>query len=303
MRKESPKDLPKELMTRPGKVATLSSPETWLGQVIASYSDLSSVIDSILTRLEDSVYLSSLSQIGGKHGVLQDLSKDLEDKEIQNQMKNVYSKLLERLKEKDIEFSSLQIVSAVCVGGIPFPHFGLHPSKTVEECAEHHVKMAMAIASILVTRLRYRDSGSCKVDGIMFACKGTLPVALCIDEYCLGNIPPANPVTILGFGTDLLQGFIPENYEDSSEKMEKLGQFLKVIVFNTMHDTAVGAGRANLDQFISRINEGAERENKAIWLDELPDLDHNWYDRVLSTTSPDEELRKRIFESFLHSQS
>merc|ERR1712137_162068 len=149
MGKESPKDLPKELMTRPGKVATLSSPETWLGQVIASYSDLSSVIDSILTRLEDSVYLSSLSQIGGKHGVLQDLSKDLEDKEIQNQMKNVYSKLLERLKEKDIEFSSLQIVSAVCVGGIPFPHFGLHPSKTVEECAEHHVNMAKNYGIVL----------------------------------------------------------------------------------------------------------------------------------------------------------
>ena len=321
--------LPASLMEREVNLS-MDKPETWLGKQPVSYPDLSKTISSILTRMESSNYVSSVAQLGGPDGVLQSVSEGFEDKETKPFMEQVYRKLLSRLQEEDIQFDSLIVITVVCAGGIPFPFYGLHASKSVDTVAERHVgfaknhgilldlvpmtfanfnsnliKMAVGVGAILAAKLQQRDRGLCRVDAIMFACKGTLPVSLCLDEYMNSNQAEKKPVVAIGFGTDLLQGFIPpENEADDpvwAVKLHETASLFQVLAFNTIHDTAVGNGKQALDNYINQLNAIiGSPANKSTWLDILPDMDHNWYDTVLTASSHNSEWFEQLSQIFEH---
>lgn len=311
--------LPEALLTREYNLK-LEQPLTWLGKLPVSYGELSKTVGSILKRSESSHFASSIPQTGGTNSILKDMSDALENSETQNNMNEMYSLLLQKLENDKIPIESLTVVTVVCAGGIPFSFYGLHPSKSIEECAANHfklaqhgilldlipltfgdfssnlLKMGVAVASILVGKLKQRDNKRSRVDAIMFACKGTLPVSLCLDEYTSNH--PQNSIALVGFGTDLLQGFIPENDEDpvGAVKLFETAQWARFLVFNTIYDTAVGAGRASLDKFIASLNSPNGEKNEVCWLDSFPDMDHNWYDTVLASSPSEGDIGSSLKE-------
>ena len=170
----------------------------------------------------------------------------------------------------------------------------------------HLLKMSVGVAACLLSRLHARDSHRACLDGIMFACKGTHAVALGVQEY----LPIIQePLCLIGFGTDLSQGFSVEPGPDSASSIQQWAHSTSFLIFNSSSDGAVGAGRSLLDRFIVALNDDpsillstpivssdssssstniSHCKHQAIWLNDLDlsesgiQTDHEWYDVALA---------------------
>lgn len=226
-------------------------------------------------------------------------------------MSSKYKSMLVSLVERDVPVDSLRVIVVVYAGGIPYTHFGLDSNEPVAICAQRLLtvalkygilldlvplrfidfnqkilKMEVGIATVLTGRLRQRDAGHSRVDGIMFACKRTLPVALCIETYFLMHASEyaggaLSPVQLFGFGTDLTQGFVPMEMEFETsllvhsqvththstpvkvehgqrgvlrQQVWRMRQAAVFTTFNSVFDLSIGAGRDVLDRFLARLN-------------------------------------------------
>jgi hypothetical protein len=221
-----------------------------------------------------------------------------------------------------------QVITVVAAGGTPWARYGLGGGSDDEMAAEqfklaqehgfvldllpllffdfgsHIIKMGAAVGACLLAKLAQREAGRCRVDAVMFGCKGTMAAALGSGAFLkrhlrrarkdggkedvdVGAVAITAPVALVGMGTDLAQGFVGEEPPFPGE----MWAHAPLLVLNSLQDDAVGAGKATVDATAQRVRRqggGATAE----WYDidgwyggrqeGRPNPGHNWYNMAFA---------------------
>mmetsp|Transcript_36239 Transcript_36239/g.62748 ORF Transcript_36239/g.62748 Transcript_36239/m.62748 type:complete len:304 (+) Transcript_36239:662-1573(+) len=189
----------------------------------------------------------------------------------------------------------------VAAGGCPFREYGMGDSLeqgvqmqlsmalnhgivfdfvpvTFSDFNSHIVSLGVGVACALLAKLRARESGRVKMDGVMFACKGTLAAALAARAF-VEEADGDSRLALMGLGTDLTQGF-----EDMDEETAKACRArLNIVAMNSLQDTNVGHGDATVTSLQARA---ARAGGTAVFVDvearlqefgKFGNPEHGWY--------------------------
>ena len=168
--------------------------------------------------------------------------------------------------------------------------------------------LAAGAATVLLARMHERDHGRLRLDGVLFACKGTLAAALATSGYFSDQGARAAP--LIGMGTDLSQGFLQAGGDGGRlEPASASVAMVPILVLNSEQDGHVGSqgARRALDDWSCSSQEvqdyGAEgsrsTRREAVWYDlkawcgEGANPGHKWYANALACEQGEGEGRRQ----------
>ena len=308
------------------EIAAMSAaePTSFLGRPPCTAAELARSIEAAHAALERSELHQSAATVGSltqlTNAVLGAYARE------RVRLESLYRTLGAALAARGVlDPASLRVVAVVCAGGTPFRELGLGDNsdaavaRQLEIALTHGIvfelipvlftdvdhniaRLGVGVGGALLAALRRRDAGRGRLDGVLFACKGTLAAALATRSYVApAVVPGAVSLALLGMGTDLSQGFFDL---DKRESARLAAVIARVVVFNSDQDAHVGhAGRAALETF-GAVARGVRVDCE--WVDVEPlverfaggrNPEHLWYCQVFSRPRL-AELRARMLVSF-----
>jgi len=238
---------------------------SWLGRLPCSAADLVSAVRAVQAELTETTLAASGGQVGGAVGVANDVLRAYSAHEAR--LADLYDGVLSELGE--VEANSLKVVCMISAGGAPYREFGL--GDNLGRCVAAQVQLArdhglvldvvpvlfsdcdcnlprfgVATGAVLLAMLRARARGQRRADGLFFACKGTLGAALATRAFAREQAGGA-PLALVGFGTDLSQGF-----HNGAAVVASLVRC--AVVFNSLQDSSIfGASADALEGFLEEV--------------------------------------------------
>mmetsp|Transcript_10652 Transcript_10652/g.28306 ORF Transcript_10652/g.28306 Transcript_10652/m.28306 type:complete len:346 (+) Transcript_10652:629-1666(+) len=202
----------------------------------------------------------------------------------------MYAALEGELTMRGVALDQLKVVTMIAAGGCPFREYGLGDGLehgvaiqlsmalehgiifdfvpvTFSDFNSHIVSLGVGVGAALLAKLRAREAGRVRMDGVMFACKGTLAAALAARAFVLedgggggGEADDRAKLALFGMGTDLTQGFDDMTDESASA----CSMQLNLAAMNSLQDTNVGHGEATKAGLEARA---ARFGGTAVWID------------------------------------
>lgn len=227
------------------------------------------------------------------------------------QLLEVYDRTQELMEANRIDAAQLKVCSMVCAGGMAWWNYGLG-GLTVEEAAQNQLHivqkygvlfdlvplfltdfdnnilgLGLGVAALLLCRLRSSQLCRTKLDGILFACKGTLAAAIALKAAgCAEGIELQQPLALVGFGTDLTQGFADSGI---TSLLQEHG--VVKIINSTTDENLDHLARLRLEEWIAAQTEGCVYPHTSVMYDIAARLEclgwaadpgHNWYSDAFS---------------------
>ena len=293
----------------------------------ASRETLEEAAADVLKALDQSIFAGSAAEVGSPRAIVDKIIKCYLDPVRMERLKQAQDAGLTGGK------ASYRRIAIIAAGGTPHQLYGT--GEVPEACSialaaaqQDHglyldvvplffpdfrssiIGMAVAVATVILVKLRADEQSPFRwgqrVDTIMFGCKGTDGAALAAlvffhtecdaEKKCSGESERLPPLHLIGFGTDLSQGF-PDI--DASVLRTRVS----ILTLNSIQDSAIGdCGRKRLEAFLRETGCG---ESHFYDIDKEQELfhrngptvmqnpDHSWYDVAFQRKSA-LEMKERI---------
>ena len=251
-----------------------AAPLSFLGRLPCAAPALAAAIDECCAALEGSALHHSAATVGGTVPLANAVVAAYAAHSAR--LSELYDLVAAALAARGVDLAALKVVAMVCAGGTPFREYGLGDSleRAVDAQVElackygivfdlvpalfsdfdHNIaRMGVGLGAVLLAAQRRRDRAGGRLDGVLFACKGTLAAALGTRAYAAAvwDSATASPsggerLALIGMGTDLSQGICDVDATWAAA-------VASVVTINSIQDANVGgAGRAALEAFSAR---------------------------------------------------